>query len=215
MLDPRDPGTLGYIIVHRRPDQGLPLLSKALPSVSEMDDHRRKWPDSDVALYLTEEGARAAWSTLDEGVRARTDVRAVVTYYVQASEDISLELRHRLIKKEVSRMVYTRNKLSSAIEETEKELREIEDQLPHTEADAKGGSVLAVLREKKEKGESRLLELRRDFGEASLLSERAKEGLLALQGMMAEGQKSQDSLALRASAREAMRHLDELLGPVP
>ena len=214
MRDPSDPGCLGYIIVHRRPDQGLPLLSKALPSVSEMDDQRLRWPESDVAMYLTEEGALAAWSTLDEDVRSRTDVRAVVTYYVQASEDISLELRHRLLKKEVSRMVYTRNKLSTAIEETEKELREIEDQLPHAEADTKGGAVLAVLREKKEKGEAQLLELRRDFGEASLLSERAKEGLLALQGMIAAGQKSQESLALRAAAREAMRHLDELLGTV-
>jgi hypothetical protein len=220
--DQRDPGTLAYIIVNKRVGEGLPLLAKALPSVSEMDawsEQRGLHLDSDVALYLDDSSALTAWESLAEDVKGRTEVRAIIVYYTatvaHGGKDISLAERYQLIKKEVSRMVYTRNKLSTATEAQEKELREIEQQIPHAEADTNAETVLTVLRDKKEKGETRLLELRRDFEEAYRLSERAKAALLLVQNMMAEDLKSAESLKLRASAREAMRLLEELLGPLP
>lgn len=210
---PKDAGTLGYIIAHKRED-GLPLLAKALPSMSDMNDFRQTWPDSDVALYLTEEKALSAWESLAPDVRDRVEVRAVIVYYaatvVTPERGISPEKRRRLIKNEVSRLIYQRNKLGAKLDSQERRLREVVGQIPLAETD-NSPELLRVLREKETEYTADIARLRADYDEVAPLCEKAKEACLALRGMM-KADASRDELHIaRAAAREAMRHIKAVL----
>ena len=120
--------------------------------------------------------------------------------------------KHRQLKKAVSGIVYLRNKTSSELETKERELAEINLQLPIAVEEGED-EVALVLIEKQESLESRIGELRLELTKISEQAEESKRGLLSFQAEIGKLKREKvEMLAKKASAEARIQIQDTLNG---
>src|SRR5688572_5681885 len=88
--------------------------------------------------------------------------------------------KHRDLKKAVSGIVYLRNKISTELEQKERDLREVMKQIPVAVEDGED-EVALVLIQKKDELTTQIEGLSAELGKISEQAEEAKRGLIAFQ----------------------------------
>ena len=89
--------------------------------------------------------------------------------------------KHRELKKAVSGIVYLRNKLQNELETKERELAEVNLQIPVAVEEGEDEAALVLL-QKKDELETALAELAVELEKVSGQAEEAKSGLIQFQG---------------------------------
>ena len=118
--------------------------------------------------------------------------------------------KHRELKKAVSGIVYLRNKLSTELEQKERDLKEVMTQLPIAIEDGED-EVALVLIQKKDELTASIESLSAELKKVSDQAEEAKTGLLAFQGEIEKlKREKQQMLAAKANA-EARIQIQETL----
>lgn len=105
---------------------------------------------------------------------------------------------HRVLKKEVSRVVYARNKLSARMDSLKVEIGDLLDA-----GDTQG-------RKRKRELEVELERIRPQHDELHRLGEKVKRALLALQGEIERVKKTREQAEVTSSLRKARDLVDEL-----
>ena len=106
--------------------------------------------------------------------------------------------KHRDLKKAVSGIVYLRNKLTSELEQAEKELGEVQIQIPVAVQEGED-DVALVLIQKKDQLTGKIVQVSAELEKIKVQAEEAKSGLIAFQG---EIEKLKREKIGRASCRE-------------
>jgi predicted RNase H-like nuclease (RuvC/YqgF family) len=129
----------------------------------------------------------------------------------QETEIDKLTRAHRDLKRSVSGIVYTRNKLSTEIEEKEQVLREVEADL------TRGASVAAqeVLQGREVELAADLAILRAEYAQVSDLAERLKGTLLRLQATKASRVRAQERAERRATTQAVIETAEGVLLQFP
>ena len=89
--------------------------------------------------------------------------------------------KHRELKKAVSGIVYLRNKLSAELEQAEKQLVEVEAQIPIAVEEGED-DVALVLLQKKDELTTKIALTQAELEKVASQAEEAKSGLIAFQG---------------------------------
>jgi len=198
--DPKDPGTLAYVIVPRRPDGGLPLLSKA-PMFNT--------PEYDMGLHLDREDADRVKRTIDRALGEVHEVRPVIVYYAEAEDSMTLRERHRAVKKEVATIVYQRNSLDTELRQVQEAIARTRELMPEAaqREDRETHNRLVDDLGKLEEREGVLLT---EIREVEELAEKAKRSLLSVQVTIdrTEGQGDAANVTAVATARAAAERID-------
>ena len=118
--------------------------------------------------------------------------------------------KHKELKKAVSGIVYLRNKTSSELEEKEKELREVMQQLPVALEEGED-EVALILIAKKDELTSQIEALSVELHKISDQSEEAKRGLVAFQGEIEKLKREKDSMLAKKANAEARIQIQETL----
>ncbi len=120
--------------------------------------------------------------------------------------------KHKELKKAVSGIVYLRNKLQTELEEKEKELKQIMQQLPIAIEEGED-EVALVLIEKKDQLTDRIEQLSGELDKVSDQAEDAKAGLITFQSEIEKlKREKQEMLAAKASAEARLEIQDTLSG---
>ncbi len=118
--------------------------------------------------------------------------------------------KHRELKKAVSGIVYLRNKLSTELETKERELKEVNVQIPVAIEEGEDEAALILIQKKDEltgQIESLRLELEKVAGQA----EDAKQGLIAFQGEIAKLKREKEEMLAKKANAEARISIQESL----
>jgi phage shock protein A len=118
--------------------------------------------------------------------------------------------KHKELKKAVSGIVYLRNKTSAELEEKEKELREVMQQLPVALEEGED-EVALVLIAKKDELTSQIETLSVELHKISEQSEEAKRGLVAFQAEIEKIKREKDAMLAKKANAEARIKIQETL----
>ena len=118
--------------------------------------------------------------------------------------------KHRELKKAVSGIVYLRNKLSAELEEKEKELKEVMEQIPVAIEDGED-EVALVLIQKKDDLTSEIEDLSAELSKISDQAEEAKAGLLEFQAEIAKLKREKEKMLAKKANAEARIDIQETL----
>lgn len=118
--------------------------------------------------------------------------------------------KHRDLKKAVSGIVYLRNKLSTEQETKERELKDINAQLP-VALESNDDEVALILLQKKNELEKALEGLKIELEKVSKQAEEAKEGLVAFQGEIEKLRRERDEMLAKKATAEARIQIQETL----
>jgi phage shock protein A len=118
--------------------------------------------------------------------------------------------KHRELKKAVSGIVYLRNKLSAELEQKEKELREVQVQIP-VAVEEGDDDVALVLIQKKDELTARIAELQTELEKVAAQAEDAKSGLLAFQGEIDKLRREKEEMLAKKANAEARIQIQETL----
>jgi phage shock protein A len=118
--------------------------------------------------------------------------------------------KHRELKKAVSGIVYLRNKLQTELEQKERELKEVDAQLP-VAIEAGEDDVAVVLLTKKNELERGIEQVRAELEKVSKQAEEAKESLVAFQGEIEKLKRERDEMLAKKATAEARIQIQETL----
>lgn len=118
--------------------------------------------------------------------------------------------KHLELKKAVSGIVYLRNKLSAELEEKEKELRDVMNQLPIALEDNED-EVALVLIQKKDELTKQIESVSAELTKVSGQAEEAKSGLIAFQGEIEKLKREKDQMLAKKSNAEARIAIQDTL----
>lgn len=118
--------------------------------------------------------------------------------------------KHRDLKKAVSGIVYLRNKTQTELEQKEKELLEVNAQLP-VAVESGDDEVALVLLQKKNELERAKVTLSADLEKVSKQAEEAKEALVAFQGEIEKLRRERDEMLAKKATAEARIQIQETL----
>ena len=118
--------------------------------------------------------------------------------------------KHRELKKAVSGIVYLRNKLSTELEEAERELVQINAQIPIAVEDGED-EVALVLIQKKDELESKTEELQRELEKVATQAEDAKAGLITFAGEINKLKREKEEMLAKKANAEARIQIQESL----
>jgi phage shock protein A len=117
---------------------------------------------------------------------------------------------HRELKKAVSGIMYLRNKLSNELEEKERQLREVLNQLPVAVEDGED-EVALVLIQKKDELTTSIEALSAELQKVSQQAEEAKRGLLAFQAEIDKLKREKEQMLAKKANAEARIRIQETL----
>ncbi len=118
--------------------------------------------------------------------------------------------KHRDLKKAVSGIVYLRNKLSAELEQAERQLTEVDAQIPIAVEEGED-DVALVLLQKKDELTTKIATVQHELEKVASQAEEAKSGLIAFQGEIEKlKREKQEMLAKKANA-EARISIQETL----
>ena len=118
--------------------------------------------------------------------------------------------KHRELKKAVSGIVYLRNKLSTELEQKERELREVMGQIPIAIEDGED-EVALVLIQKKDELTTSIEGLSTELKKVSDQAEEAKAGLLQFQSEIEKLKREKESMLAKKANAEARIQIQETL----
>jgi phage shock protein A len=118
--------------------------------------------------------------------------------------------KHRELKKAVSGIVYLRNKLSTELEQAERELKEVMVQLPVALEEGED-EVALVLIQKKDELTAAVERLSGELGKISEQAEDAKKGLIAFQAEIEKLKREKDEMLAKRANAEARIKIQETL----
>jgi len=118
--------------------------------------------------------------------------------------------KHRELKKAVSGIVYLRNKLSDELEQKEKELNEIQAQIPIAVEEGED-DVALVLIQKKDELTVAIAGLKVEVEKVAQQAEEAKQGLLAFQAEIEKLKGEKDEMLAKKATAEARIQIQETL----
>lgn len=118
--------------------------------------------------------------------------------------------RHRDLKKAVGGIVYLRNKLSTELEQKERELREVNAQIP-VAVESNDDEVALILLQKKNELEKSIEGLKTELDKVSKQAEEAKESLVAFQGEIEKLRRERDEMLAKKATAEARIQIQETL----
>jgi len=118
--------------------------------------------------------------------------------------------KHLELKKAVSGIVYLRNKISSELEEKEKELRDVNNQLPIAVEDGED-EVALVLIQKKDELTKAIEGLSGELTKISSQAEEAKAGLVQFQGEIEKLKREKDEMLAKKSNAQARIQIQDTL----
>lgn len=118
--------------------------------------------------------------------------------------------RHRELKKAVGGIVYLRNKLATELETKERELREVNAQIPIA-VEAGDDEVALVLLQKKNELDKAIEGLKLELEKVSAQAEEAKESLVAFQGEIEKLRRERDEMLAKKATAEARIQIQETL----
>jgi len=118
--------------------------------------------------------------------------------------------RHRDLKKAVGGIVYLRNKLTTELETKERELREVNAQLP-VAVESGDDEVALLLLQKKNELDTAVASLQVELGKVSKQAEEAKESLVAFQGEIEKLRRERDEMLAKKATAEARIQIQETL----
>jgi len=118
--------------------------------------------------------------------------------------------KHLELKKAVSGIVYLRNKLSTELEEREREMRDVMNQLPVALEDGED-EVALVLIQKKDELTKQIEILNADLAKVSKQAEEAKSGLISFQGEIEKLKREKEEMIAKKSNAEARIAIQETL----
>lgn len=118
--------------------------------------------------------------------------------------------KHLSLKKAVSGIVYLRNKLSAELEDKEKQLKEVNTQLPIALEDNED-EVALVLIQKKDELSKAIDSLTAELTKVSSQAEEAKGGLIAFQAEIEKLKREKEQMLAKKSNAEARIRIQETL----
>lgn len=118
--------------------------------------------------------------------------------------------QHRELKNAVSGIVYLRNKTQAELEQKEKDLASVSQQLP-VALESGDDEVAVVLLTRKNELEAKIAELRGELEKVSTQAEQAKESLVAFQGEIEKLRRERDEMLARKATAEARIKIQETL----
>ena len=118
--------------------------------------------------------------------------------------------KHRELKKAVSGIVYLRNKLSAELEQKEKELKAVMQQLP-VALEENDDELALVLIQKKDDLTTAVAGLSSELTKISEQAEEAKKGLVAFQAEIEKLKREKDEMLARKANAEARIKIQETL----
>jgi len=118
--------------------------------------------------------------------------------------------KHRDLKKAVSGIVYLRNKISTELETKERELREVNAQLP-VAIESGDDDVALVLLTKKNELDKALEQLKVDQEKVTAQANDAKDSLVAFQGEIEKLKRERDEMLAKKATAEARIQIQETL----
>jgi phage shock protein A len=118
--------------------------------------------------------------------------------------------RHRDLKKAVSGIVYLRNKLQGELEEKQKLLAEITQQLPVAIEEGEDEAAL-VLIQKKDELSTQISEIQTELEKVSEQAQEAKSGLVSFQGEIEKLKREKHEMLAKKANAEARIQIQETL----
>lgn len=118
--------------------------------------------------------------------------------------------KHRELKKAVSGIVYLRNKLSAELEQKEKELKEVEMQIPIAVQDGED-DVALVLIQRKDELTAKIAETQVELEKVAAQAEEAKSGLITFQAEIEKLKRERDTMLAKKANAEARIKIQESL----
>lgn len=118
--------------------------------------------------------------------------------------------KHQELKKAVSGIVYLRNKLSSELEQKQRELAEVQVQIPVAVEEGED-DVALVLIQRKDELTSKIAALQVELEKVAGQTEEAKSGLLAFQAEIDKLKREKDEMLAKKANAEARIQIQETL----
>lgn len=118
--------------------------------------------------------------------------------------------KHKELKKAVSGIVYLRNKLAAELEAKEKELAEVQVQIPIAVEEGED-EVALVLIQRKDQLSGRIAELQVELEKVAAQTEEAKSGLIAFQEEIKKLQREKEEMLAKKANAEARITIQETL----
>lgn len=118
--------------------------------------------------------------------------------------------RHRELKKAVSGIVYLRNKQTTELETKERELHDINTQLP-VALESGDDEVALLLLQRKNELEKAIEILKMEIEKVSVQAEESKQALLAFQGEIDKLRRERDTMLAKKATAEARIKIQETL----
>jgi len=118
--------------------------------------------------------------------------------------------KHKDLKKAVSGIVYLRNKLAAELEAKEKELAEVQVQIPIAVEEGED-EVALVLIQRKDELAGRIAELQIELEKVATQTEEAKSGLIAFQEQIRKLQREKEEMLAKKANAEARITIQETL----
>jgi phage shock protein A len=118
--------------------------------------------------------------------------------------------KHRDLKKAVSGIVYLRNKLTSELEQAEKELGEVQIQIPVAVQEGED-DVALVLIQKKDQLTGKIVQVSAELEKIKVQAEEAKSGLIAFQGEIEKLKREKNEVLAKKANAEARISIQETL----
>jgi len=118
--------------------------------------------------------------------------------------------KHRELKKAVASIVYLRNKTQTELDDSEREMKDVEAQIPIA-VDEGEDEVALVLLEKQEKLQSRIAELQIELEKISAQAETSKQSLVAFQADIHKLKQEKIEMLAKKQNAEARIKIQETL----
>ncbi len=118
--------------------------------------------------------------------------------------------KHSQLKKAVSGIVYLRNKLTSELEQAEKQLAEIQLQIPVAVEEGED-DVALVLLQKKDELTVKIIQVSSELEKIKVQAEEAKSGLIAFQGEIEKLKREKNEVLAKKANAEARISIQETL----
>ncbi|MBW1880621.1 MAG: PspA/IM30 family protein [Deltaproteobacteria bacterium] len=118
--------------------------------------------------------------------------------------------KHRDLKKAVSGIVYLRNKLSTEMEQKERDLKDVMKQIPIAVEDGED-EVALVLIQKKDELTGHIERLSAELSKVSDQAEEAKRGLISFQSEIEKLKREKDQMLAKKANAEARIQIQETL----
>jgi len=118
--------------------------------------------------------------------------------------------KHRELKKAVSGIVYLRNKIATELETKERELKDVNVQIPVAVEEGDDESAL-VLIEKRDELTAAIAALQAELEKIAAQAEEAKSGLIAFQGEIEKLKREKEAMLAKKANAEARIQIQESL----